>query len=91
MPAKLEHDPKQLRLATLKRRLTAAVILVFGAFWVLVLKHPVGAATQVSSPAPPAVSARLTQPVGAASPQSQPTPGPSSGASRPPVLVSSGS
>ena len=92
MPARLEQDTaKQLRLATLKRRLTAGVILAFGVLWVLVLKHPVGAATQLSGSAPVGATARLAQPAGVASNQSQPTPGLSNGASRPPVLVSSGS
>ena len=92
MPAKLEPDTaKQLRLADLKRRLTAGVILAFGVFWVLVLKHPVGVATPISSPGPVAATRRLPQLAAVGSTQSQPTPGPSNGASRPPVLVSSGS
>ena len=92
MPTKLERDTaNQLRLATLKRRLTAGVIFAFGVCWVLVLKHPVGVATQLSGSAPVGATARLVQPAGVASNQSQPTPGLSNGASQPPTLVSSGS
>jgi len=92
MPAKLEQETtKQLRLATLKRRLTSGAIFAFGVCWVLVLRHPVGVATQLSGSAPVGPTARLAQPAGVASNQSQPTPGLSNGASQPPALVSSGS
>ena len=92
MPAKLEQDTaKQLRLATLKRRLTTGVIFAFGLLWVLVLKHPVGVATQLSGSAAVVATAPIAQPAGVASNQSQATPGPSQGASPLPVLVSSGS
>ena len=84
---------KQLRLAALKRRLTAASILSFGAVWTLVLGHSIGSGFASSTglaagggravSAVNAAAAPTPPPVAAAAPAAAPAP-----VSAPPVVAS---